>query len=93
MGELCGYLPLMPLTSRHRCDLPVRWSHLSMADCHLVRLFSTTSFWICLLRSLSVSLVSDFADAGRVGWQCQIRLAEIKKPPALFNAFLKVFEA
>ena len=26
-----------------------------MADCHLVRLSSTTSFFICLFRSLSVS--------------------------------------
>ena len=23
-GELCGCLPLRPLTSRHRCDMPVR---------------------------------------------------------------------
>ena len=38
LGELCGCLPLRPLTSRHICDMPVRWSHLSTADCHLVRL-------------------------------------------------------
>ena len=57
----------------------VRLSHLSTADCHLVQLSSTTSFFICLFRSLSVSSVgfsprfrsrssaSDLADAGRVG--------------------------
>ena len=47
----------MPLTSRHRFDTPVRWSHLSTADFHLVRLSSITSFLICLFRSLSVSSV------------------------------------
>ena len=44
-------LPFRPLTSRHRCDMPVRWPHLSTADCHLVRLSSTTSFgFVCLDR-------------------------------------------
>ena len=32
LGELCGCLPHRPLASRHRCDVPVRWSHLSTAD-------------------------------------------------------------
>ena len=31
MGELGGYLPLRPLTSRHRCDMPVRWLLLLFA--------------------------------------------------------------
>ena len=44
MGELCRFLPLRPLLSRHRCDISVQWSHLSTADCHLVRLSSTTNF-------------------------------------------------
>ena len=82
MGELCGCLPLRPLTSRHRCDMPVRWSHLPTADCHLVRLSTTTSIRICLFGSMSVSSVgfspsfrsrssaSDLTDAGRVGWKC-----------------------
>ena len=81
-GELCGCLPRRPLTSRHRCDLPVPWPHLSTTDCNLVRLSSTTSLWICLFRSLSVSSAgfsprllsrssaSDLADADRVGWKC-----------------------
>ena len=79
LDELCGCLQVRPLISRHRCDMPVRLFHLSTADCHLVRLSSTTSFGICLFRSLSVSSVgfssrylsrssaSDLADAGRVG--------------------------
>ena len=82
LGELCGCLPLRPLANHHRCDMPVRWSHLSTADCHLVRLSSTTNFWICLFRSLSVSSAgfsprfrsrssaSDLVDAGRVGLKC-----------------------
>ena len=37
--------------------MPVRWWHLSTADCHLVRLSSTTSFFICLFRSFCVSSV------------------------------------
>ena len=81
LGELCGCFPLRPITSRHRCNLPVRWSHLSTADCHLVRLSSTTSYLIGLFGSLSVSSAgfsprfrsrssaSDLADAGRVGWK------------------------
>ena len=81
-GELCGCLPHRPLTSRHKCDMPVRWSYLSTSDCHLVRLSSTTNFFICLFGPLSVSSVgfsprfrscssaSDLADAGRVGWKC-----------------------
>ena len=32
LGELCSSLLLRPLTSRHRCDMPVRWKHLSTAD-------------------------------------------------------------
>ena len=80
--ELCGYLSLRPLKSRHGCDMPVRWSHLWTADCHLVRLFHITSFWICLFRSFSVpsagfsprflsrSSASDLAGAGRVSWKC-----------------------
>ena len=78
MGELCVFLPLRPLLSRHRCDMPVRWSHFSTADRHLVRLSSTISFWICLSSSLSASSAgfslrfrfrssaSDLADGGRV---------------------------
>ena len=66
---------------RHRCDMPVRWSHLSTEDCYLVRMSSTISFWICLFRSLiissavfgphfrSSSAASDLADAGMVGWK------------------------
>ena len=103
VGGLCGYLPLRPLTSRHRCDMPVRWSHLSTADCYLVRFSSTTSFLICLFRSLSVSSVgfsprfrsrssaSDLTDADRVGWKCLMRQVGINWPLALFTAFLKVF--
>ena len=75
-------IALRPLASRHGCDMPVLWSNLSTADCHLVRMSSTTSFWICLLCSLSVSsavfspryrsrsTASDLADAGRIGWKC-----------------------
>ena len=48
------FLPHRPLTSRHRCDMLVRCSHFSTADCHLVRLSSTTSLWICLFLSFSV---------------------------------------
>ena len=79
MGELFGCLPLRPLPSRHRCDMPVQWPHLSTADFHLARLSSTASFWICLFRSLSVSSAgfsllfrsrssaSDLADVDMVG--------------------------
>ena len=79
LDELCGCLPLRPLASRHRCDMPVPWSHLSTADWHLVRLSFSTSFLICLFRSLIVSsagfspcflsrsLAIDLADAGSVG--------------------------
>ena len=103
LGELCGCLPLRPLTSRHRCEMPVRWSHLSTLDSHSVRLSSTTSFWICLFRLLSVlsaglslrfrsrSSASDLADAGSVGWKCRLRPAGMKKPQSLFTDFLKVF--
>ena len=85
LGELCGCLPLWPITIRHRCDIPVRWSHLTMADCHLTSLFHTTSSSICLLRSLSASSAgfssryrsrssaSDMADADRVGLKCRMR--------------------
>ena len=71
----------------------------------MVRLPSTTSSYICLLSSLSVSSVgfsprfrtrssaSDLADAGRVGWKCLMRPAGMKRPLALFTAFLKVFSA
>ena len=55
LGELCGFLPLRPFTSRHGYDMHVRWLHLSTADCYLVRLSYTTNLWICLFRSLSVS--------------------------------------
>ena len=55
VGVLCGCLSIRPLTSRHRCDMPVRWSYLSTADFHLVRLSSTTSFCERLFRSLNVS--------------------------------------
>ena len=90
MGELCRFLPLRPFSSSHRCDMPVRWSHLSMADCHLVRLSSSRSIWICLFRSLSVSQAgfsrrfpsrppeSDLADAGRVGGKCRMWPAGIR---------------
>ena len=44
LGELCGFLPLRSLTSHHTCDIHVPWSHLSTADCHLVRLSSTIIF-------------------------------------------------
>ena len=37
LGELGGSMPPRPLTRRHISDMPVRWSHLSTADCHLVR--------------------------------------------------------
>ena len=33
---LSSCVPHRPLESRHGCDMPVRWSHLSTADCHLV---------------------------------------------------------
>ena len=105
LGELCGCLPLRPLTSRHRCDMPFRWSHLSTRDSHLVRLSTTTSFFICLFRSLSVSSsgfsprfrsrssASDLADASSVGWKCWMRPVGMKRPLALFTAFLKVLSA
>ena len=105
MGELCVCLTHRPLTSRHRCDLPVGWSHLSTADCHLVHFSSTISFWISLFRSLSDSSAgfsprfrsrssaSDLADADWVGWKCRMRPAGIMRPLALFTAFLKVFSA
>ena len=82
VGRVVRFFTLRPLTCRHRCEMPVRWSHLSAADRHLVRLSSTTSFRICLYRWLSVSSAgssprfrsrssaSDLADAGRVGWKC-----------------------
>ena len=82
VGRVVRFFQLRPITSRHRCDMPVRWSHLSTADCHLVRLSSTTSFWISLFRSLSISSegfsprfrsrssTSDLADVSRVGWKC-----------------------
>ena len=78
MGELCGCLPLSPLASRHRCDLPVRCSHLLVVDCHLARLSSTNCVLISLFTLLSVSseglslrfrsrsTVSDLSDAGTV---------------------------
>ena len=71
----------------------------------MVRFSLTTSFWICLFRSLSVSLAgfspriasrlsaSDFVDAGRVGWMWLMRPAGMKRPLALFAYFLKVFSA
>ena len=77
-GRLVGrVVPLKPLTSSHLYDMPVWWSHLSTADYHLVRLSSTTSCWICLFRSLSVSSTglrsrsseSDLVDEGRVSWK------------------------
>ena len=98
-------LPQRPLTSRHRCDMPVSWSHLSTADFHLVRLSSTTSFFICLFRSLSISSAgfsrrfrsrssaSDLADAGSVGWKCRMRPVGMKRPLASITTFLKVFSA
>ena len=85
MGELCGFLPLRYPTSRHKCDMPVRWLHLSAANCHLVRLSSTISYFICLFRSLSVEMAGysrrfrahssamDLADAGWVVWKCRMR--------------------
>ena len=105
LGELCGFLQLRSLTSRHSCDMPVRWPHLSTVDSHLVRLFFITSFFIRLFRSLSDSSagfsrrlrsrssVSYLADAGRVGLKCRMRPTGMKRPLALFTAFLKVFSA
>ena len=90
LGRVVRSLPHRPLASRHRCDMPVICSHLSTADCHLVRLSSNFSifyqFLHCLFRSLSVSSAglsprfrsrssaSDLADAGMVGWMCRMRL-------------------
>ena len=83
--------------------MPVRWSHLSSADCHLVHLSSTTSFWIYMFISLSVSSAGfsrrfrsrlsacDLADAGQVSWKCRMRPDGMKGLLALFTAFLKVF--
>ena len=55
IGRVAWFLLHRPLPIRHVCDMPVVWSHLSSANWHLVRLSSTTSFWICLFRSFSVS--------------------------------------
>ena len=44
-------------------------------------------------RFRSRSSASDLANAGRVGWKCRIRPAGMKRPLALFTAFLKVFSA
>ena len=60
LGELCGSLPPWHLAIRHRCDVPVRWSHLLTADFQSDRLSSTTSFldlffsdrWALLRRDL-----------------------------------------
>ena len=105
LGDLCVFLPLRPITCRYICNMPVRWLHLSTADCHLVRLPSTTSFWNCPFRSLSVSSAgfsrrfryrssaSDLADAGRVGWICRMRPVGMKIAMALFTAFLKAYSA
>ena len=46
LGELCGFLPLSPLTRSHRCNVPVQWSHMSTTNYHMVRLSSSTSFFI-----------------------------------------------
>ena len=85
--------------------MPVRWSHLSTANYHLVRLSSTTSFWICLFRSLSVSSAafsphirsrssaSDLADAVLVGRKFLMLPVGMKRPLALFTDFLEVFSA
>ena len=48
-----------------------RWSHLLTVDCHLVRLYSTTRFWICLLRSLSVSSALVVSFIGEQLGRCQ----------------------
>ena len=62
--------------------MPVRWSNMSTVDSHLAHLSSTTTFFISLFRSLSVSSAgfsprfrsrssaSELADAGRAGWKC-----------------------
>ena len=64
--------------------MPVLLLHLLTADCNFVHLSSTTSFGICLFRSLSISPAwfsrrfrsrsseTDLADAGKVGWMCRI---------------------
>ena len=101
LSELCSFLPLWSLTNRHRCDMPVRWSHLSTADSHFVLLSSTTSVWICLYRSLSDSSAGfsrrfrsrSSAHAGWVGWKCRMRPTGMKRPLALVTAFVKVFSA
>ena len=105
LGELCGLLTLRPIARRHRCVEPVRWSHLSTVVCHLFRLSFTTSFFICLLRSLCVSSeglsqrfrspssASDLADAGRVVWKNRMRPTGVKKPLTQFTALLEVFSA
>ena len=41
----------------------------------------------------SHSSASDLADSGTVGWKCRMRSGGIKRPLALFTAFLKVFSA
>ena len=94
--ELCRFLPLIPLKSRHKCDMPVRSSHLSTADCHLGRLSSTTSFLICLFRTLSFSSAGVSmlccsrcvsADCGRVAVLSTkgiVSLISINRPPPLF---------
>ena len=106
LGELHQCLtpvfsPLRPLSSRHRCDLSTRWSHLSTADCHLVRLSSTSSFGICLFTSLSVTSVGlsqrfrsrSLADASWVGWLCRMWPVGMKRPLALSTASQKFFLA
>ena len=51
---------------------------------------------VCLVfrrRFRSRSSASDLADAGRIGWNCQMRPVRMKRPLTLFTAFLKVFSA
>ena len=106
MDDLCGCLPLRPLTNRYRCDMPVRWSHLSTADCHLVRFSTTTttttSLLICLFRRVFCRryLVYAYGHVHRraiwliPAWLVRsVRPAGMKRPLALFTAFLKVLSA
>ena len=95
----------MPLTRIHKCDMPIRWSHLSTAECHFNYLSYTTSFLVCLFRSLSVSSneiirrfwscssASDLSDGGRADWKFRMWPAGIKRPLASFDALLNVFSA
>ena len=50
VGRVVQFFLLRSLTSRHRCNMPVRWSHLLTAVIgHLVCLSSTTIFSsVCL---------------------------------------------